>query len=89
MKLLNCALVIANLLVSAPALACSATELGQKQRAYADAAKAAYERDPGGDAARQESVQAVIARYKDKMTGGAAAIDAICKENDELLTIYK
>ena len=89
MKLLNCAVLIANLLVSGPALACSAAELGQKQRAFADAAKAAYERDPGGDAARQASVKAVVARYVEKMSGGAAAIDAMCRENDELLTIYK
>jgi hypothetical protein len=57
----------------------------------ADAVKAAYDRDPAGDPARQARVKEVLERYKDvgKMTNGPAILDIICKENDELTMIYK
>jgi hypothetical protein len=74
-----------------PALGCTPAELTQKQKAFAEATKAAYARDPGGDEARQAKVRQVIERYsglKDS-TNGRYIIDMICKENDELLAIYK
>jgi hypothetical protein len=74
------------------AFACSGADLVQKQKAFSDAVKAAFERDPGGDAARQAQVQAVIGRFSSSLknpTNGGAAIDMLCKENDELLAIYK
>ena len=66
-------------------------ELGEKQKAFAVAAKAAYQRDPGGDDARQAKVKQVIERYSalKNSTNGRYIIDTICKENDELLAIYK
>jgi hypothetical protein len=84
--------LMAGLLMGAnPAFACSSTDLTQKQKAYADAVKAAYARDPGGDAARRTKLEAVIARYADlkSSTNGSYIIDMLCKENDELLAIYK
>ena len=84
--------LLASLLASAGAsIACSPSELAQKQKAYADAVKAAYDRDPAGDPARQARVKEVLERYKDvgKMTNGPAILDMICKENDELTMIYK
>jgi hypothetical protein len=47
------------------ALACSGADLVQKQKAYGDAVKTAFARDPGGDAARRAKLEAVIARYAD------------------------
>jgi hypothetical protein len=90
MKPLICALVACALSAGA-ALACSPAELVQKQRAYGDAVKAAFARDPGGDSARQARAQAVIARYAElvKSTNGGHIIDAICRENEELLAIYQ
>jgi len=63
----------------------------QKQKAYADAVKVAFARDPGGDGARQARAQAVIARYAEfvKSTPGGTIIDMVCRENDELLAIYQ
>jgi ApbE superfamily uncharacterized protein (UPF0280 family) len=91
MKQFASALIAGMLIWAGPAAACSGTDLIQKQKAYADAVKAAFARDPGGDAARQAQVQAVIGRYSDlkNRTNGSAIIDALCKENDELLAIYK
>jgi hypothetical protein len=86
------AIGIVGLAMSAgPAHCCSPAELSQKQKAFADAAKAAYERDPGGDEARQAKVKLVIERYSGlkNSTNGRYIIDMICKENDELLAIYK
>lgn len=76
---------------ASPAHSCSPAELTQKQKAFGDAAKAAYERDPGGDEARQAKVRQVIERYSGlkNSTNGHYIIDMICKENDELLAIYK
>jgi hypothetical protein len=70
---------------------CSPAELVQKQKAFGEATKAAYARDPGGDAARQAKVRAVTERYSDlkNSTNGSYIIDMICKEHDELLAIYK
>jgi len=85
-------LIAAAALAAKPALACSAVELQQKQKAYGEAAKAAFARDPAGDAARQLKAQDVIARYVASLKGvshGSAIIDTICRENDELLAIYK
>lgn len=78
-------------IAAGPAYCCSPAELTQKQKAFADAAKAAYQRDPGGDEARQAKVRAVIERYSGlkNSTNGSYIIDMICKENDELLAIYK
>ena len=84
-------LVATSLVLTQPAAACSATDLIQKQKAFAEAVKAAFERDPSGDPARQARAQAVIGRYADlKKTGnGSQVIDLLCKENDELAAIYK
>lgn len=73
------------------AYCCSPAELVQKQKAFAKATKAAYDRDPGGDAARQEKSKLVIDRYKNlkDSRNGNYIIDMTCKENDELLAIYK
>ena len=75
-----------------PAWCCSITELQQKQRAFGDATKAAFQRDPGGDAARQAKVEEVTAHYYSTLknaANGSYIIDMLCKENDELLAIYK
>jgi hypothetical protein len=78
-------------MAAGPAYSCSPAELTQKQKAFAEAAKAAYQRDPGGDEARQAKVKQVIERYSGlkSSTNGSYIIDMICKENDELLAIYK
>jgi hypothetical protein len=91
MKAFAGVLIASTMIAGAPALACSSTDLTQKQKAYADAVKAAYARDPGGDAARRTKLEAVIARYADlkSSTNGSYIIDMLCKENDELLAIYK
>ena len=83
--------VAAVTLAAGPAQSCTPAELSQKQKAFADAAKAAYQRDPGGDEARQAKMKQVIERYSDlkNSTNGRYIIDMICKENDELLAIYK
>jgi hypothetical protein len=84
--------LMAGLLMGAnPTLACSTADLTQKQKAYADAVKAAYARDPAGDAARRAKLEAVVARYAElkNSTNGSHIIDMLCKENDELLAIYK
>jgi hypothetical protein len=91
MKTLACVLMAGTLLSAAPAFACSPTELTQKQKAFSSAVKAAFDRDPSGDAGRQVQAQTIIARYKglnDRMNGGYL-IDMLCKENDELLAVYK
>jgi hypothetical protein len=84
-------LVAGMVAAAAPALACSGSDLVQKQKAFGDAVKAAFARDPGGDAARRAKLEAVIARYADikNSTNGGYVIDMMCKENDELLAIYK
>jgi hypothetical protein len=96
MKPLVCALIAgvllsADLLSAGLAFACSGAELTEKQKAFAAAAKARFDRDPGGDAGRQAQVQTIINRYMDlqKSTNGRNAFDLLCKENDELLAIYK
>jgi len=86
------AIAVAGITIAAhPAYCCSPAELTQKQKAFADAAKAAYQRDPGGDEGRQAKVKLVIERYSGlkNSTNGSYIIDMICKENDELLAIYK
>jgi hypothetical protein len=86
------AVAIAGIAMAAgPAYSCSPAELTQKQKAFAEAAKVAYQRDPGGDEARQAKVKQVIERYSGlkNSTNGSYIIDMICKENDELLAIYK
>jgi hypothetical protein len=91
MKTFACVLIAGALLSADMAFACSGADLIQKQRAFAAAVKAQFERDPSGDAGRQEKVQAIIARYKDlkDTTNGGYVIDMLCKENDELLAVYK
>jgi hypothetical protein len=85
------AAVAAVMLGASAAHCCSPTELTQKQKAFAEAAKAAFARDPAGDDARQAKVKLVIERYNGlkNSTNGSTIIDMICKENDELLAIYK
>ena len=86
------ACILAGMMIAAsPALCCSGAELIQKQKAFSDAVKGAFERDPGGDATRQARVQAVIGRYANlkNSTDGRYVIDMLCKQNDELLAIYK
>ena len=84
-------LAFAAMTTAGPALACSPAELVQKQKAYADAVKVAFNRDPGGDEARQAKARQIIERYSTlkNSTNGGYIIDQICKENDELLAIYK
>jgi hypothetical protein len=91
MKPLAWALIAGTLLSATPVFACSGTDLIQKQKAFSDAVKAAFERDPSGDTNRQAQVQAIIARYSGlkNTTNGGYAIDMLCKENDELLAVYK
>ena len=88
---ISAAAVAAMLLQASAAYCCSPAELTQKQKAFAEATKAAFERDPGGDAARQAKLKLVIERYSGlkNSTNGSYIIDMICKENDELLAIYK
>ena len=73
------------------AYCCSPAELAQKQKAFAAATKAAFDRDPGGDAARQAKVKLVIERYSSlkSSSNGSYIIDMMCKENDELLAVYE
>jgi len=85
-------LAASGLILAQPAAAgCSATDLIQKQKAFSEAVKAAFERDPSGDSARQARVREVIGRYGDlkKSRDGSQVIDLLCKENDELIAIYK
>jgi len=92
MNCLVAILVAAATLSAAPALACSSGELQQKQKAFGEAAKVAFQRDPGGDTARQARVQEITARYYasfKNVTHGGSIIDALCREHDELLAIYK
>jgi hypothetical protein len=73
------------------AYCCSPAQLAQKQKAFAEATKAAFDRDPGGDAARQAKVKFVIERYSGlkSSSNGSYIIDMMCKENDELRAIYE
>jgi hypothetical protein len=87
MKLFESILAVC-LLAASPALSCSPAELIQKQKAYGDAVKAAFERDPAGDEARRTQAMAVIGRYSG-LKPGPYLIDIMCKENDELYAIYK
>ena len=75
----------------APALACSAPELAEKMKAFAASTAAAFAKDPNGDEARKARVQAIIERYRPSKLGsnGAAIIDAVCREYDELIAIYQ
>jgi len=92
MKCLVAILAAAVTLSAAPASACSSGELQQKQKAFSEGVKAAFQRDPGGDAARRAKVQEITVRYYTSLknvTHGGSIIDALCKENDELLAVYK
>ena len=82
---------LAAMTMAGPAFACSPAELVQKQKAYADAVKVAFERDPGGDGTRQTKARQIIEHYSTlkNSSNGGYIIDQICKENDELLAIYK
>ena len=73
------------------AIVAASDESYAQAQVFAEAAKAAYQRDPGGDEARQAKVKLVIERYSGlkNSTNGRYIIDMICKENDELLAIYK
>jgi len=90
MKQLAC-ILLAGMAMAGPALACSPGELTQKQKAYGDAVKVAFDRDPSGDETRRAKAMAVIERYSGVKPGpnGGYIIDMLCKENDELLAIYK
>ncbi len=63
MKQFGCIWFAGLVMVAGPALACSPGELTQKQKAYGDAVKIAFDRDPGGDDARRAKAMAVIDRY--------------------------
>jgi len=92
MKSLTAVLVAAATLAASEALGCSATALQAKQKAYSEAVKTAFARDPAGDAARRAKVQDVIARYVAALkseTHGSTIIDTMCRENEELLAIYQ
>jgi hypothetical protein len=71
--------------------ACSGPELASKMNAVTQASMAAFTNHPEGDAARQNRVQEIIGRYATLKNdaGGAAALDALCNEYDELLAVYK
>ncbi len=71
--------------------ACSGPELANKMNAVTQASMAAFAKHPEEDAARQDRVQAIIGRYATlkNENGGAAALDALCNEYDELLAVYK
>ncbi len=90
MKTILCA-VAALGFAAGPALSCTPTELAEKMRAILPASKAAYERDPGGNANRQAQAQSIIARYAalKNSSGGQNVLDMICRENDELLGLYR
>jgi hypothetical protein len=84
--------LLAIMIAAGPALACSPTELVAKQKAYSDAVKTAFARDPAGDDARKARALALIARYGEvaKSAGPSGnAIDLMCRENDELAAIYR
>jgi hypothetical protein len=83
--------VAAIIMQGGAAYGCSPAEMAQKQKAFGEATKAAFARDPGGDAARQEKAKLVIERYSGlkNSTNGSYIVDMICKEHDELLAIYK
>jgi hypothetical protein len=88
----KCAYVlVAGMMIAAgPAYSCSPGDLVQKQKAYGDAVKAAFDRDPGGDDARKAQALVVIGRESGLKPGpGGYIIDMLCKENDELLAIYR
>jgi hypothetical protein len=92
MKIFTALLLAATSLASSQALACSANALQQKQKAYSEAVKTAFARDPAGDAARRAKVQDVVAHYVASLknvTHGSTIIDTMCRENDELLAIYQ
>ena len=90
MKNLAFVLALTAAVAAGPAHACSGVELYQKQRALGDAVKAALDRDPGGDPARQTRAQTIIDRYSGLKPGpGGYLIDMLCKENDELIAVYK
>jgi hypothetical protein len=71
--------------------ACSGSELANKMNAVTQASMAAFANHPGEDTARQDRVQAIISRYAGlkNEAGGAAALDTLCREYDELLAVYK
>ena len=91
MKQFACIWLAGMVMVAGPALGCSPGELSQKQKAYGDAVKVAFDRDPAGDEARKAKAMAVIDRYSGLKPGinGGYIIDMLCKENDELIAVYK
>jgi hypothetical protein len=74
-----------------PAHACSGPELANKMTAVTAASMAAFAKGPEEDASRQNRVQEIIGRYAalKNEAGGAAALNALCSEYDELLAVYK
>jgi hypothetical protein len=82
---------VAIIMQAGAAYCCSPAEMVQKQKAFGEATKAAFARDPAGDEARKAKAMLVIERYRDlkNSTNGSYIIDQICKEHDELLAIYK
>jgi hypothetical protein len=71
-----------------PVLACSSAELTDKIRMFGEATKAAFARDPGGDEARKAQVMTITGRYSG-LKPGPGVIDAICRQYDELLAVYR
>jgi hypothetical protein len=71
--------------------ACSGPELANKMNAVTAASMAAFANRPEEDTARQNRVQEIIGRYATPKNeaGGAAALDTLCREYDELLAVYK
>jgi hypothetical protein len=75
---------------AAPAAACSPGEYARKVGEFALATKAAFERDPGGDPARQARVREITERYAPQVQkSGGTAFDLLCREYDALLAVYK
>jgi hypothetical protein len=78
-------------LAASPAYSCSGTDLAQRLRAVAEAAKAAYARDPVRYDALKPQVDVIVERYSGlkSSTNGPYIIDMMCKQNDELMALYK
>jgi hypothetical protein len=74
--------------VGSAGLACSSAELTDKIRMFGEATEAAFARDPGADEARKAQVQTITSRYSG-LKSAPGVIDAICREYDELLAVYK
>ena len=74
-----------------PALACSGPDLADKVKRLTEVSMAAYMKGPSGDEARKARVLAIVDRYRSLKDGanGPAVMDAMCREYDELISVYQ